>query len=145
MIGQVKADADSANETTGDWRLQPVFGLHIGTPQKVSASVGIGRDRPSKRGAFKGYFVLVEPGLAGGKISSGIYELGPYGTGFAGRISLLRTWEDPWGIESNRTLIGVEGQVFGFALSPRVGVFYRTTGPKSEELWYVTGSFGFLF
>jgi hypothetical protein len=142
--GAQDACPSCTDSVTGDWHMLPAIGLRAGTPQKVSAALGIVAGRNYRE---KGYTqdgaLYVEPGLSGGRASLAFLSgFGNMGTGFGVAATALRTWNDPWTIPENTTLLGGELWVWpAFFTGPRVGLFREVTG--STRRWFFTADFGF--
>lgn len=132
-----------AQDTATTWsRLGPVYGLHVGAPQRASVTVGVGRWQ-QRADTIHIAFVAVEPGLGAGRASVGYFRgVGNLLGGIAVRASALRTWRDPWSVAPNRTYVGVEASGHAI-LSARVGLFGRTSPAGGPLL--VTADLGLLF
>jgi hypothetical protein len=124
----------------------PMVGLRVGTPQKVSAAVGIvvgmewqkyGADRSRDIALF------VEPGVGAGRASVAFIKgIGSMGSGYGVAATVLRTWKQPWSITPNTTYVGGEVLIMPlFLTGPRVGLMRRITGP-SKGSWFLVGDFG---
>ena len=130
---------DTATTTSG---LVPVYGLHVGAPQRASVMLGVGRWR-ERADAIRIAFVAVEPGLGAGRASVGYFRgAGNLLGGIAVRASALRTWRDPWSVAPNRTYVGLEASGHAI-LNARVGLFHRTSPAGGPLL--VTWDLGLLF
>jgi hypothetical protein len=131
--------------------VQPTWGVRLGNPQIVSASVGIlvGEIDPKEPPATgtqlpTGLLVQIEPGLGGGKASIGYAKgLLPYAAAGV-KVSLLRTWGHPLFAEPRRTYLGVEGEAT-FFIKLSVGVLRRVAGEGDSGRWMVTGGIGLGF
>jgi len=121
-------------------------GLRVGTPQKVSAALGIvvgmewqkyGADRS------RDFALFVEPGLGAGRASLAyIKGIGSMGSGSGIAATVLRTWAQPWSISPNTTYIGGEVLIMPlFLAGPRIGLMRRITGPNKGS-WFLVGDFG---
>ena len=123
-------------------RLVPVYGLHVGAPQRASVTLGVGRWR-QRADTIRVAFVAVEPGLGAGRASVGYFHgVGNLLGGIAVRASALRTWRDPWSVAPNRTYVGLEASGHAI-LSARVGLFHRTSPGGGPLL--ATWDVGLLF
>lgn len=132
------------DSVTGDWHMLPAVGLRAGTPQKLSAALGIvtGRNYREK-GYSQDIALYAEPGLSAGRATLAFLSgFGNMGTGYGIGATVMRTWHDPWTVRENTTLMG--GEVWAwpaFFTGPRVGVFREITG--THKGWFFTADFGF--
>jgi hypothetical protein len=132
------------DSVAGQWHMLPAVGLRAGTPQRVSAALGIvtGRNYREK-GYSQDVTLYVEPGISAGRATLGFLSgFGNMGTGFGVGATAMRTWHDPWTVPENTTFVG--GEVWAwpiFFTGPRVGVFREITG--SRQRWFFTADFGF--
>ena len=97
--------ADRA-QRAGYW--QPHFGLHVGTPQRVSAALGLMRVvwRAGDFTAEGGPRAVLEPGLRAGKVRLGYARTGAFATGYAVEAAALRHWGG--GRRRDVTALGLE-------------------------------------
>ncbi len=125
-----------------------VGGVHIGSPAKVSAGIGVGvvlsRDtvfklkpqRPFRRD--RDVFVMVEPGLKGARASLGygqLYHARQLGGVYSIRGTVYRRWMSD-GRDPGGTYAGVEVGVGGTGeslLGIRVGFLSRVSGPMGRR------------
>jgi hypothetical protein len=102
--------------------------------------------RPNADGLYicsHSFLVLqVEAGEGGGKLQFGYGSW--YMAGGAVKLSLLRTWGDPIGIEPNQTYLGAECQLNLFLLNGAVGLYAEIDGDGEDET-LVTWSAGIGF
>lgn len=124
-----------------------VAGLHIGPPATVSITFGVGRVltreigyRWGKDSNFTAHsdhdmFLLVEPGLRGGRISLGY---GHYTSSASGvrlatlRMSIFKRWRG----DSSRVYLGPEASFFAVEnsiLGLRAGALVRVKGPRGRR------------
>ncbi len=126
--------------------VEPAFGVEIGSPQKLSASLGLrlaaGSDKA--RGYGRGIVFQLQPGLAGGAVNVGFMPVsfaaqGTQAIGAGLKARLLRTWGSPWGAEADRTYAGFElAAVLGVKAS--VGVLWKLgsdPGKRTVVTWDV--------
>ncbi|MBA4388024.1 MAG: hypothetical protein C0404_08590 [Verrucomicrobia bacterium] len=66
----------------------------------------------------------LEAGEDGGKLQFGLGEL--YMAGWLGKVSLLRTWNDPAGTDPDETYLGLEAQLNIFLLNTSIGLYANT-------------------
>jgi hypothetical protein len=135
------------DSTTHHMHLLPALGVHVGTPQKASAALGIvvgedwyrgGRDHSRNIAAF------VEPGLSAGRASLAYvsHGFGGFGSGFAIGPSVMRTWKDPWTVQDNATFVGADLAVWPIIFTgPRVGLYRRVSGLEPRR-WFLSLDFG---
>jgi hypothetical protein len=129
---------------TGDWHMVPALGLRAGTPQKLSAALGLVTGKNYREtGHTEDLTLYVEPGISAGRTTIGYLSgFGNMGTGFGLGATALRTWHTPWTLRTNSTYVGGEAWVWPiFFTGPRVGVFREITGTKHG--WFLTADFGF--
>src|SRR5450759_4947948 len=111
---------------TGDWHMVPALGLRAGTPQKLSAALGLVTGKNYREtGHTEDLTLYVEPGISAGRTTIGYLSgFGNMGTGFGLGATALRTWHTPWTLRTNSTYVGGEAWVWPiFFTGPRVGVF----------------------
>jgi hypothetical protein len=118
-------------------RVRPLIGIHYGTPLKWSTAVGIGLVPDTTEG---GVFVAAEPGLGGWRASVGWIRLtGNLGTGYVGRVTLLRTERRPWRAPPRATFVGAEYQHMPiFVLGVRLGAYHRLGRPHGARRGLLT-------
>jgi hypothetical protein len=122
-------------------RVTPVFGLHYGSPLRISGTVGVVIDLNKRN--LDGILLLVEPGQKGIEFSTGyLHTFGRFGSGLSVRASALHTYEDPWEANPQTTYLG--GELHWMAvvgIGGRAGLFKRVTGtPGSHD---TLGTLGF--
>lgn len=96
--------------------VEPALSAEVGSPQKLSANLGIWVGGVEENGADRGrgFLVQAQPGLGGMAINVGwtpvaLPEWGTQAVGFAIKARYLRSWGDPWGgIEPDRDYVGAE-------------------------------------
>ena len=138
-----------------------LVGLHISYPLLASASVAvILTSQPSTYDCttpcdFRGPFLELEPGLAGGKLSvgwtrvtgqtnrSGSFLKAAF-IGAAYKVTVLRTWGDNGRVESGRTYAGFEFGLPVVQISLGLGLLYRVDG-GDDGPWMVVGGAGWGF
>lgn len=130
-------------------RTRFVAGAQVTTPQQFSASVGVlispkssGFQSGHHGDSGEGLLLQIEPGLGGIKTSVGYGFLGGAATGSA-RLSVLRTWGDPWAADPNETYVGPEVTA-GYIFKLGIGAMYRVSGGQGDK-WILTASFGVGF
>ena len=114
--------------------LTPAFGLHYGSPARISAAFGVivGVDNHS----HDGILLLVEPGQKAAEASVGYLRMiGRFGSGVSVRASVLRTGEDPWDANAKSTYVGGELHwMLILGAGGRAGLFRRVAGaPGSHD------------
>ena len=84
--------------------VEPALSAEVGSPQKLSANLGIRIGTVKKDGADygRGFLIQVQPGLGGGAFNVGwapvaLPSWGTQAVGLAIKARVLRTWGDPWG------------------------------------------------
>ncbi len=124
LVGRVAIAAVAALAAAPAGAQRPVGGLHLGGPVGASVAGGV-LLTPRDRGIPNLVpYVLVEPGLRGGRVSAGYgLALGGLGSFATARASLLRTWRVP----TPRSYVGAELQFLPlFAVGGRLGAFVPT-------------------
>ncbi len=124
-------------------RVEPVGGLHYGTPLRWSLAFGALVD--PRRAGGGGLLVLGESGLGGVRASlGGVRVLPGYGSGVAVTAGVLRTNGEPWQFAPRTTYAGVEARLLPILVTGvRVGVWRRIGGrPDGATRWSIGGSFG---
>lgn len=142
--GAQNACPSCTDSVTGQWHMLPALGLRAGSPQKVSAALGIVTGRNyAERGHTEDATLYVEPGLSAGRATLGFLSgFGNMGTGLGIGATALRTWKTPWTLRTNNTYVGGELWAWpAFFTGPRVGVFREMTGTRHG--WFFTADFGF--
>jgi hypothetical protein len=136
--------ASCIDSVTGQWHMLPAIGIRAGTPQKVSAALGVVAGKNYREsGHTEDATLYVEPGISAGRATLGyVSGFGNMGAGFGIGATALRTWKTPWMLRTNTTYAGGEAWLWPiFFVGPRVGVFREMTGTRHG--WYVTADFGF--
>ena len=96
-------------------RMEPLAGLRLGFPQKLSAYVGLAWAAKRSEHGYTGWALTVEPGLGGGL--AGIGPTASGGIGMTARVqgAVLRTWGEPWLVGPDRTYVGLDSRfTFGY-------------------------------
>lgn len=122
-------------------RMTPAFGLHYGSPMRISGALGVIIDLNRK--SLDGILLAAEPGQKGIEYSAGYLRMiGRFGSGLSLRASVLHTFEDPW--EANPQTNYVGGEIHWMAVlgvGGRAGLFRRFSGtPGSHD---TLGTLGF--
>ena len=121
------AAAQDATAVDASPRVSPAFGIHYGTPLRVSAAVGLLVDVSARRN--DGLIVMAEAGQQGNELSAGYFRLvGHFGSGYSLRAALLRTANNPWNSSANTTYVGVEAHwMLVFGVGGRLGFLRRAS------------------
>jgi hypothetical protein len=88
--------------------LEPIAGVRMGFPQKLSAFVGLGLAQHRTRDGWAGWSITVEPGLGGGLVGIGQTVTMPFSSTGRMQVAVLRTWGDPWLVGPDQTFIGLD-------------------------------------
>ena len=149
IAGSASARAQRAREdTTVRYHVLPALGVQVGTPQKLSAALGIvvGEEFASRgRDHSRNLALFAEPGLAAGRASLAYlsHGYGGFGSGFGIAATVLRTWKDPWTVDEHQTFAGGEVLVWPILfVGPRVGVFRNVSNVQTSHHWFWSFSFG---
>jgi len=136
------------NDTTTRFHVLPALGIQVGSPQKVSAALGIvagedfvrdGRDHSRNIALF------AEPGLGGGRASLAYvsHGYGSFGSGFGVAATVLRTWKEPWQLDANQTYVGGEVLLWPILfVGPRIGLLRNVSSVETSRHWFWSFSFG---
>jgi hypothetical protein len=127
--------------------VEPALSAEVGSPQKLSANLGIRIGTVKKDGADygRGFLIQVQPGLGGGAFNVGwapvaLPSWGTQAVGLAIKARVLRTWGDPWGgLEPDRTYAGGE-IALAWIVKVSFGVLTRVSsggGKKTVFSWSV--------
>jgi hypothetical protein len=113
-------------------RISPAFGVHYGTPLRISGAVGGLLDMSAHRN--DGLILMLEPGQQGNEISAGYFRmLGNLGTGYSLRAALVRTGGEPWNASPHTTYVGIEAHwMLVFGIGGRVGYLRRASRSVSD-------------
>lgn len=143
-LGAQRAPSDS----TTRFHILPALGLQVGTPQRLSAALGIvagvdfvrdGRDHSRNVALF------AEPGVGAGRASLAYvsHGYGSFGSGFGVAATALRTWKDPWQLDPNQTYVGGELLLWPILfVGPRVGLLRNVSTVETSRHWFWSFSFG---
>lgn len=125
--------AQGAGEGRMSPRISPAFGLHYGSPMRISAALGVILDVDVK--SLDGILMVVEPGQKGIEYSVGFLKMiGRFGSGVSVRASALHTFSDPWEANPQSTYVG--GELHWMVLlgvGGRAGLFKRVSGTPGEH------------
>jgi len=127
--------------------VEPALSVEVGSPQKLSASLGIriGTVGEGEADYGKGFLLQVQPGLGGGAVNLGwapvaLPAWGSQAVGVVVKARLLRSWGDPWSIEPGQTFAGAEVGV-AWIVKVSVGVLARVSsggeGRKTVFTWSI--------
>jgi len=133
--------ADTAGTSPLSPRVTPAFGLHYGSPMRISGALGVIVDLDKK--SLDGVMLLVEPGQKGIEYSAGYLRMvGRFGSGISLRASVLHTYDDPWDANPQTNYVGGEvGWMVVLGVGGRAGLFHRVSGtPGSHD---TLGTIGF--
>ncbi len=146
LLAQRCTGCVSGEDTVPRLRLQPALGVHVGTPQKASAALGLvfgetwqqnGRDHSRNLALF------AEPGLSAGRGTLAYVNHGSFGSGFGIGASVLRTWKEPWTVRPNMTYVGGEVLLWPIVfVGPRLGLFRRVAGDATAKQWFLSLDLG---
>jgi hypothetical protein len=139
----------AGEDTVPRAHIVPALGLRVGTPQKISAAVGVllGEEwQKNGRDHSRNVALFAEPGLGAGRASLAYVDhgYGSFGSGYGIAATVLRTWKDPWQLRPNVSYVGAEAILWPIVLTgPRIGVFRRVSGAPDTKRWFVSIDFGF--
>jgi len=136
----------TGEDTVPHMHVIPAIGIHAGTPQKVSAALGVGLGvewQRNGRDHSRNVVLFAEPGLSAGRASVAYVDQGRFGSGFGIAATVLRTWEDPWIARQNITFVGGDILLWPIVfMGPRIGVFRRVAGDPSSKKWFLSLDLG---
>ena len=122
----------SAQDSSSSRRWSGAGGLHFGPPARASVALGVRRileHTVATKERYRDIFVVIEPGIGGGRCSVGYADFGGnLGTGWTVRASALRRWR-----AASANYLGLEFSTHLLAMGPRLGVF-RPVKPDAERL-----------
>lgn len=124
----------------------PAIGIHAGTPQKLSAAVGVGLGvewQKDGRDHSRNIALFAEPGLSAGRASLAYVDNGRFGSGFGVAATVLRTWREPWTTKPNVTYAGGDVLLWPIVfMGPRIGAFRRIAGDPTSKKWFFSVDLG---
>jgi hypothetical protein len=133
-------------DTVPRMHIIPALGIHAGTPQKVSAAIGVGLGVEWTKDGHdhsRNVALFVEPGLSAGRASLAYVDNGKFGSGFGIAGTVLRTWKEPWTVKPNMTYVGGDILLWPIVfMGPRIGVFRRIAGDASQKKWFFSIDLG---
>jgi hypothetical protein len=139
--------AQRSEDTIPRTHVFPALGVHVGTPQKASAALGVvlGEDwQKDGHDHARNVALFAEPGFGAGRASLAYIDhgYGQFGSGFGLAASVMRTWNDPWTVRPNVTYVGGELILWPIVfVGPRLGLF-RAVSPNVSDKWFVSIDFG---
>lgn len=141
----LSAAAQKSDDSTGTRelspRVTPAFGLHYGSPMRISGAVGVIVDLDPH--TLDGILLVAEPGQKGIEFSAGYLKMiGRFGSGLSLRASLLHTYDNPWDANPQTNYVGGEVHwMVVLGVGGRAGLFRRVSGvPGSHD---TLGTIGF--
>lgn len=138
----------AAEDTVPRTHILPGFGVHVGTPEKASVTLGVvlGEEwQQNGRDHTRNVALLGEAGLGAGRASIAYlrHGYGSFGSGFGIAGAVLRTWRDPWTVRENMTYAGGELILWPIVfVGPRIGLFHSVAGSGATRPWFVSFDFG---
>jgi hypothetical protein len=146
LLGAQQCRGCVGEDTVAHMHVIPALGIHAGTPQKVSAAVGIGLGVEWQKNGHdhsRNVALFAEPGLSGGRASLAYVDNGKFGSGFGVAATVLRTWKEPLTVKENMTYAGGDILLWPIVfMGPRIGVFRRIAGDATSKKWFVSLDFG---
>jgi hypothetical protein len=126
-------------------RVLPLYGLHVGAPQKVALAVGFAVPHVCTNDEYTGPEFFAEAGLGGAKAGTGLINFGAAGTSAQTRVTVIRTWRHPWRVAASQTFVGPEVRVTYLLLTVGAGFYWRSAGhvPGDARFRAITGGIGF--
>jgi hypothetical protein len=141
-----QAPADVARGGAGEERswFAPLFGFHVGAPQKAALGLGVVRAWATGSG-FAGVTLMAEGGLGGGRVSVGALGFGGPAVSVQLRGSVVRTWGEPWVVAPGQTYAGPELRVGAVLLTAGAGYYWRQGGGAPGDDRFFGASIGVGF
>ena len=139
----VDAQEPASSRDRRDVSLGPVFGLHLGGPQRVAVAAGIQRAVSSGIDGYSARIAAVEVGRGGGKLVVGLAGGTPVTFGQL-RGVVLHTWGEPRELAAGQTYAGAEVRLtMGVTLG--LGAYLRLVGeaPGDQQMFAATIGFGY--
>jgi hypothetical protein len=125
--------------------VMPLFGLHVGAPQKVALAAGMAVPHVCTADEFTGPEFFAEAGLGGAKAGTGIINFGAAGTAAQTRVAVVRTWRHPWRVGPSQTFAGPEVRVTFLLVTLGAGYYWRTAGHVPGDARFPAFSAGLGF
>lgn len=133
------APATAVPEDAALSRVEPAMNVELGSPQWLSANLGLRLPIGGLLGKGYGHGLLlqVQPGIGGGAVNLGWVPVsfaaqGTQAIAVGVKARLLRTWGSPWGTEPGRTYGGFEvAAAVGVKLS--VGVLWKLDDGAGDD------------
>lgn len=141
LAASAQGDDPSASRRELSPRISPAFGLHYGSPLRLSGALGVIIDLDKK--SLDGILLVAEPGQKGIEFSTGYLKMiGRFGSGVSIRASALHTYDDPWEANPRTTYLGGEVHwMVVLGVGGRAGLFKRASGtPGAHD---TLGTIGF--
>ena len=125
-------DSDASRHEVSP-RVSPAFGLHYGSPMRISGTLGVIIDLDKK--SLDGILLVAEPGQKGIEFSAGYLKMiGRFGSGVSVRASALHTYDDPWEANPQTTYLGGEVHwMVVLGVGGRAGLFKRASGTPGKH------------
>jgi hypothetical protein len=119
-------------------------GLHVGTPLRVSTTIGVMRGSYTGFGDYRGWLLAAEPGTGGVKAKLGYMRYGPRRGGQLS-VAMLRTGRHALDVASRQGYAGGEARLFLMPWSFSLGGYSRIAGsaPGDRRLLAATMGLGF--
>lgn len=112
---------EQATSDSSEWYFG---GLSLGVGAPAGAYIGFGFAQAPE--LLEGHFVVAEFGRYATRVSYGYGQHLIEGPGMHGRISVFRTYDDPWRAAPNRTFIGPELRLSASVLVVGFGAYWPT-------------------
>jgi hypothetical protein len=147
LLAPLALHAQRGEDTIPRTHIFPALGIHVGAPQKASVAVGVvlGEDwQKGGRDHARNVALFAEPGLGAGRASLAYVDhgYGAFGSGFGVAATVIRTWKQPWMVETNQTFFGGDLILWPIVfVGPRIGLF-RRVGTAAPDKWFVAFDFG---
>ena len=123
----------------------PLYGLHVGAPQKVALAAGFALPHVCTADEYTGPEFFAEAGLGGAKAGTGLVNFGAAGAAAQTRVAVLRTWRHPWRVAAAQTFVGPEVRVTYLLLTFGAGFYWRTAGHAPGDVRFPAFSGGIGF
>lgn len=148
LVAPLVLQAQRGEDTIPRTHIFPALGVHVGSPQKVSAALGVvlGEEwQKDGRDHTRNVALFAEPGLGAGRASLAYVDhgYGAFGSGFGLAATVIRTWKEPWTVTKNQTYVGADLILWPIVfVGPRIGLFRNVSDRMTSDKWFVAIDFG---
>ena len=141
----IEAQVDSQPESQAPThRLHIAAGAHYSPVILLAGHVAVFPKARENPHGYSGWFLSLEPGVAGGLVGIGRGGNGGFAFGFL-RAAILRTWGDPGDVAANQSFVGADLRIGIAFFSGGAGWYTRISGnePGESDVWLFNFGIGF--